>query len=82
LTKRDNLNKNKKLSRNNSKNNAVFVTADKYIGCSFKFPVKVGVEESIVKALRITDHGSASCLTVVCVFTPMVRSQSTLQHQL
>jgi hypothetical protein len=59
LTKRDNLNKNKKLSRNNSKNNAVFVTADKYIGSSFKFPVKVGVEESIVKALRITDDGSA-----------------------
>jgi hypothetical protein len=32
-----------------------------YIGCSSKFPVKVGieVEESIVNALRITDHGSA-----------------------
>jgi hypothetical protein len=29
------------------------------VGCSFKFPVKVGVEESIVNALRITDHGSA-----------------------
>jgi hypothetical protein len=28
------------------------------IGCSFKFPVKVGVEESIVNALRIADHGS------------------------
>jgi hypothetical protein len=28
------------------------------IGCSFKFPVKVGVEESIVNALRTTDHGS------------------------
>jgi hypothetical protein len=32
-----------------------------HIGCSFKFPVKVGVEESIVNAPRI------SCLTVVCV---------------
>jgi hypothetical protein len=30
------------------------------IGCSFKFPIKVGVEESIVNALRITDHGSAA----------------------
>jgi hypothetical protein len=30
-----------------------------FIGCSFKFPVKVDVEESIVNALRITDHGSA-----------------------
>jgi hypothetical protein len=29
------------------------------MGCSFKFPVKVGVEESIVNALQITDHGSA-----------------------
>jgi hypothetical protein len=28
------------------------------IGCSFKFSVKVGIEESIVKAPRITDHGS------------------------
>jgi hypothetical protein len=28
-----------------------------HIGCSFKFPVKVGVEESIVNAPRITDHG-------------------------
>jgi hypothetical protein len=27
------------------------------IGCSFKFPVKVGVGESIVNALRIADHG-------------------------
>jgi hypothetical protein len=27
-----------------------------YIGCSFKFPVKVGVEKSIVNAPRITDH--------------------------
>jgi hypothetical protein len=32
-----------------------------YIGCSFKFLLKVGVEESIVYAPRITDrdHGSA-----------------------
>jgi hypothetical protein len=29
------------------------------IGCSFKISVKGGVEESIVNALRITDHGSA-----------------------
>jgi hypothetical protein len=29
------------------------------IGCSFKFMVKVGVEKSIVNALRIMDHGSA-----------------------
>jgi hypothetical protein len=29
------------------------------IGCSFKFPGKFGVAESIVNALRITDHGSA-----------------------
>jgi hypothetical protein len=31
-----------------------------YIECSFKFLLKVGVEESIVNALRITDHGSAA----------------------
>jgi hypothetical protein len=30
-----------------------------YIGCSFKFILKVGVEESIVNAPRITHHGSA-----------------------
>jgi hypothetical protein len=29
------------------------------IECSFKFPVKVGVEESIVNTIPITDHGSA-----------------------
>jgi hypothetical protein len=28
-------------------------------GCSFKFLLKVGVEESIVNAPRITDYGSA-----------------------
>jgi hypothetical protein len=28
------------------------------IGCSFKFPVKVGVEGSIVKCERTTDYGS------------------------
>jgi hypothetical protein len=27
-----------------------------YIGCSFKFPVKDSLEESIVNAPRITDH--------------------------
>jgi hypothetical protein len=31
----------------------------KYIECSFKLPVKVGVEESIVNAPRITDHRAA-----------------------
>jgi hypothetical protein len=43
------------------------------IGCSFKFILKVGVEESIVNAPQIIiDHGSIkSNLTfcVVCVFT-------------
>jgi hypothetical protein len=29
-----------------------------YIGCSFKFILKVGVEEAIVNAPRITDHRS------------------------
>jgi hypothetical protein len=29
------------------------------MGCSFKFLLKVGVDESIVNAPRITDHGSA-----------------------
>jgi hypothetical protein len=29
------------------------------IGCSFKCILKVGIEESIVNAPRITDHGSA-----------------------
>jgi hypothetical protein len=34
----------------------VFITFDLCnIGCSFKFPVEDGVEESIVNALRITD---------------------------
>jgi hypothetical protein len=47
------------------------------IGCSFKFPIKVGVEESIVNALRITDQ-----LLKSYVFTRVVRSQSTLQRQL
>jgi uridylate kinase len=42
------------------------------IGCSFKFPDKIGVEESIVNALRITDH-----LFKSYVFTRVVRSQST-----
>jgi hypothetical protein len=30
------------------------------IGCSFKFIRKVGIEESIVNAPRITSHGSAA----------------------
>jgi hypothetical protein len=30
-----------------------------HIGCSFKFLLTVGVEESIVNAPRITDRGSA-----------------------
>jgi hypothetical protein len=29
------------------------------IGCSFKFLLKVGVEECIVNTPRIRDHGSA-----------------------
>jgi hypothetical protein len=39
--------------------------------CSFKFLLKVGVEESIVNAPRITDHGFKFNLTfcVVCGFT-------------
>jgi hypothetical protein len=32
---------------------------DTNIGCSFKSFLQVGVEESIVNASRITDHGSA-----------------------
>jgi hypothetical protein len=32
---------------------------DTNIGCSFKCFLQVGVEESIVNASRITDHGSA-----------------------
>jgi hypothetical protein len=31
----------------------------KNIGYSYKFNLKVGAEESIVNAPRITDHGSA-----------------------
>jgi hypothetical protein len=46
----------------------------KTIGCSFKFILKVGVEESIVIAPRITDHRSAvlnltALFCVVYVFT-------------
>jgi hypothetical protein len=53
--------------------------------------IKVGIEESIVNAPRITDHAAAvsfkSNLTfcVVCAFalqTDKWRSQSTLQRQL
>jgi hypothetical protein len=41
------------------------------IGCSFKCILKVGVDELIVNAPRITDQLSKSNLTfgVVCVFT-------------
>jgi hypothetical protein len=41
------------------------------IRCSFKFLLKVGVEESILNAPRITDQLFKSNLTfcVVCVFT-------------
>jgi hypothetical protein len=52
-------------------------TRKKYIVRSFKFILKVGVEESIVNALfvlRITDQ-----LFKSYIFTRMVRSQSTLQ---
>jgi hypothetical protein len=41
---------------------SVFFTAHTLeicIGCSFKFIHKLGVEESIVNAPRITDHGLA-----------------------
>jgi hypothetical protein len=44
-----------------------------YIGCSFKFILKVGVDESIVNApgIQITDQLFKSNLTfcVVCVFS-------------
>jgi hypothetical protein len=30
-----------------------------YIGCSFKFILKVAIEESIVNAPQFTDHGLA-----------------------
>jgi hypothetical protein len=46
-----------------------------HIGCFFKFGIEVGVEESIVNALyrlQIRDQ----------LFTPVVRSQSTLQRLL
>jgi hypothetical protein len=36
----------------------VLKSKSKITGCSFKFILKVGVEESIVNAPRITDHGS------------------------
>jgi hypothetical protein len=58
-----------------------FLSDVSIIGCSFKFPLKVGVEELI--APRITDKLFKSNLTFcVCVFTLVVRSQSTLQRQL
>jgi hypothetical protein len=55
------------------------VIQDTDIGCSFKFPIEVGVETSIVNqyGLRITH-----LLFKSYVFTRMVRSQSTLQRQL
>jgi hypothetical protein len=47
------------------------LSGNKNIGCSFKFILKVGVEESIVNAPRITDQLFKSNLTfcVVCIFT-------------
>jgi hypothetical protein len=35
------------------------ICKSKSVGCSFKLILKVGVEESILNAPRITDHGSA-----------------------
>jgi hypothetical protein len=46
----------------------------RYFACSFKFILQVGVEESIVNAPRITDHGSLRQTSAVC-------SHSTLQRQ-
>jgi hypothetical protein len=40
----------------------------RYIGCSFKFLLKVGIEESIVKAPRITHHGSANLTSLFALF--------------
>jgi hypothetical protein len=40
-----------------------------YTGCSFKFILKIGVEESIVNAPRITD---CSCLNLTSVFALVV----------
>jgi hypothetical protein len=40
-----------------------------YTGCSFKFILKIGVEESIVNAPRITD---CSCLNLISVFALVV----------
>jgi hypothetical protein len=37
---------------------AITTTEFFYIGCSFKFIVRVGVERSIVNAPRITDHAT------------------------
>jgi hypothetical protein len=37
----------------------IFRNNGQNIGCSFKFLLKVGVEESIVNAPRMTDHESA-----------------------
>jgi hypothetical protein len=60
-----------------------FLSDVSIIGCSFKFLLKVGFEELIVNAPRITDKLFKSNLTFsVCVFTLVVRSQSTLQRQL
>jgi hypothetical protein len=39
--------------------NSGIITIYQCIRCSFKFPVKAGVEESIVNARRIVDDGSA-----------------------
>jgi hypothetical protein len=54
------LNNNSIVSSSPDKN--LFAMENKityHIGCSLKFILKVGVEESIVNASRITDRGSA-----------------------
>jgi hypothetical protein len=47
-----------------------------YIGCSFKFPVKVGVEKSIVNAPQITDQLFKSNLTFCVVVFQLCRRTS------
>jgi hypothetical protein len=46
---------------------ANFLVSAVCIGCLFKFPVKVGVEESIVNALRITDP-LFKCYRFLCFY--------------
>jgi hypothetical protein len=49
------------------------------IGCSLKFPVKVGVEESIVNASLVEKHKQGK---TEVIFKQLIRSQSPLQRQL